>query len=660
MDNVLAAYNGKVWSIAGYGSSPDVNYYNPATDTWTTVVGSAPPWAGSSIYPRSGCQMDNEVFIYGDATPAFTGLWSYNMDTNVWTSETPGGTPPPYTGIWAPSWVADPSTGLCYMTGGATTSGGGNLTSVYVYDTNTNIWLPELPTFTTMRDFHAAFLFVRPADAHKLLCVAGGVNTSSLVYDSTQCYDFSTSTWNAENADLGILPAAWWGMGYTQRDGELWLVEGADGAFAIYNQSAYYDIEGGEWVIVGPLPSNAVYRTSAVTLNNTVYHVGGSTGGFTPTGLSDKFVDITCLECIVPDMTKGATEIALPGQTIHYTISIDPMVSDSALVTDFLPDPVEYVPGSLSVSPNVGIYDYYAPDRVVWWSNGPIVAKTNGWTPAQKTGISSSTDITTQSKEPAALAQVESLDYTIDSVLWDQPLSGFNQYAYVNQEFPDSPNSSSFLADDFVVTTPWMIDSIFIPGDGWNGFSTLFNATALTFMIYEDDGGSPAGDPSGGGALPVWAYTLSPADPQIAITNGTDGYPSNTLLDLFEPILLPAGHYWLIFYPTMSFSGGGQFGRQPADTMNAHSARVINPGGGFGYGPDWQPWMVWWGFDSDMAFRIEGMEVPNLQIEFDAIVTAPLNQVIWNSAFLEYGSYISQATGHTFTGFGTYLPITIK
>ncbi len=108
MDNVLAAYNDKVWSIAGYGSSSDVNYYNPATDTWTTVVGSAPPWAGSSIYPRSGCQMDNEVFIYGDATPAFTGLWSYNMDTNVWTSETPGGTPPPYTGIWAPSWVADP------------------------------------------------------------------------------------------------------------------------------------------------------------------------------------------------------------------------------------------------------------------------------------------------------------------------------------------------------------------------------------------------------------------------------------------------------------------------------------------------------------------------------------------------------------------------
>ena len=94
--------------------------------------------------------------------------------------------------------------------------------------------------------------------------------------------------------------------------------------------------------------------------------------------------------------------------------------------------------------------------------------------------------------------------------------------------------------------------------------------------------------------------------------------------------------------------------------MNAHSARVINPGGGFGYGTVWEPWMVWWGFDSDMAFRIEGMEVPNLQIEFDAIVTAPLNHVIWNSSFLEYGSYISQANDETFTGYGVFLPMTIK
>jgi uncharacterized repeat protein (TIGR01451 family) len=315
------------------------------------------------------------------------------------------------------------------------------------------------------------------------------------------------------------------------------------------NQTWYNDVSTGIWMDGGLLESAPVYRTAAVTSGDTVYHMGGSTGSFSYTGLSDKRVDIICSECVIPGFSKQATEVALPGQTIHYTISIDPMVNDTALITDFLPDPVEYVPGSLSVSPNVGIYDYYAPDRVVWWSNSLIVAKTNSWTPAQKTGTSSSADLPAQSKEPVALAQVESLDYTIDSVLWDQPLSVFNQNAYVNQEFTDSPDLSSFLADDFEAAVPWLIDTIFVPGNGWNGFSTLFNATALTFMIYEDDGGSPAA---------IHLVAVRCLFGRIPCLHGPTNCDHkwnrrisvNTLWNLFEPILLPAGHYWLIFYPT--------------------------------------------------------------------------------------------------------------
>ena len=57
-----------------------------------------------------------------------------------------------------------------------------------------------------------------------------------------------------------------------------------------------------------------------------------------------------------------------------------------------------------------------------------------------------------------------------EAVLWDQPLSGVNQGAYVNQDFTDVPDYSSFLADDFVNADNWYIESIFVPGDGWNGF----------------------------------------------------------------------------------------------------------------------------------------------------------------------------------------------
>ncbi len=196
------------------------------------------------------------------------------------------------------------------------------------------------------------------------------------------------------------------------------------------------------------------------------------------------------------------------------------------------------------------------------------------------------------------------------AVLWDQPLSTVNQAAYVNQDFPDDPTHSSFLADDFVNAAPWRIETIFVPGDGWNGFTTLLNATALTWQIYADSvitPGIPAGDPSGGGSPPVWTLTLPPTDTQVIIGNGTPGgLPSDTTLNLAAPLNLPAGHWWLVFYPTMEFGLYGQHGRQPADTTNGYVGQFINPGGGFGYGTAWQNWTVLGPTQPDMAFRLEG------------------------------------------------------
>ncbi len=198
-----------------------------------------------------------------------------------------------------------------------------------------------------------------------------------------------------------------------------------------------------------------------------------------------------------------------------------------------------------------------------------------------------------------------------EAVLWDQPLSAVNQGAYVNQDFSDSPDYSSFLADDFVNADNWYIESIFVPGDGWNGFSSLLNADSLTWQIYADDGtGLPDGSPAGGNP-PLWTLTLAPTDPMVVISTGTPGgYPSNTTLNLASPVTVPPGHWWLVFYPTMGFGSYGQFGRQPADTTNNNVGKFINPGGGFGYGTAWQDWTVLGLTQSDIAFRIEGSAVP--------------------------------------------------
>lgn len=195
------------------------------------------------------------------------------------------------------------------------------------------------------------------------------------------------------------------------------------------------------------------------------------------------------------------------------------------------------------------------------------------------------------------------------AVLWQQDIS-VNSQAYIAQVFPDQTTMSSFVSDDFNNTTPWTIDAIYIAGEGTNGFSSFDNATSLNWEIYADDNGTPDGDPLGGGNAPVWSLSLSPDDPRITVTNGTFGLPSNTRLDLDTPVSLPAGDWWLIFHPEMPLTPGGQYFWHISDTMNGNAAMFINPGGGFGYGTEWQPMAVIAGSDYDLAFTLEGTAGP--------------------------------------------------
>lgn len=661
MDNVLGAHAGKVWQITGYGVT-GVSNYDPLTDTWTAIASSSPPFGQN--YARSGCQYGNKVFMYGDtATAGFTGLWSYNMDTNAWTAETPTGTPPPLTGIWAPAWVADPATNICYLTGGANTPGPGTLNTVYVYDPVANAWLTPLPNFSTPRDFHAAFLFDRPADGHTMLCVAGG-NYANSGLTSTQCFEFAAGMWYAENADLPTMPASLWAMGYgmvsADEGDDLWLVNGVDATGALPNVTWRLNTSTGIWEDIGPLPTLATYRLSAVTLDDTLYAVGGSTGGFSPSGYTRRYLAEICEECVVPNVYKEATAVALPGERITYTITVPQLPPDTVLIEDQLEDGITYVPGSLTVTPDIGNYYYDDSTKSVNWSFFPPPIPANQWTPVKVSGPSANVNLSLSGVSQGT-SPLQSPDQSIiHDVLWDQPLSTVNQNAYASQDFIDFPAYSSFLADDFTANSPWTIESFVVPGNGWNGFTTLFNANQLLFLIYADNMGVPAGDPSGRGDPPLWVLMVPPTDSQISITNGTGGVPSNVQLDLTTPLMLPAGHYWFIFYPSMSFATAGQYGRQPADTTNSYVTQFVNPGGGFGVGTEWQDWYVLQGQpQQDLAFSIYGTAIQSVEISFQADVNWPRG-ILTNYAFLYYGDMNNFDYADTFTGHGVFLPITMK
>ncbi len=225
------------------------------------------------------------------------------------------------------------------------------------------------------------------------------------------------------------------------------------------------------------------------------------------------------------------------------------------------------------------------------------------------TGLSGDTDyfFKVQSADAAGNIAVDDnggMYYSVRTLglLWDQPVSPSNPGRVANQEFPDYATHTAFVADDFVNLDKWYISQIFVPGELYNGGTSLMNATMLHWRIYADNNGQPAGDPTGGGSAPFWSLDLSPGNPMVTLMDGD----SDTNLTLDTPIVLPPGTWWLIFYPTMHFGNYGQLGRLSSDTSNLSIAKFINPGNGFGHGTSWQNWSVMGPSQHDVAFRLSG------------------------------------------------------
>jgi Zn-dependent metalloprotease len=182
---------------------------------------------------------------------------------------------------------------------------------------------------------------------------------------------------------------------------------------------------------------------------------------------------------------------------------------------------------------------------------------------------------------------------------------------YADQDFVDPANDSFdiYIADDFVCADPWVIQEIFVPGGFFGGGTTFMNAVSLHFEIYANNAGVPDGDPGGGGNPPIWSLSVPPTDSQITINNGSIDLPTDITLNPDTLISLSAGTYWLVFYPEMEFTVGGQYGRRTSDTTNGYHAQVINPGGGFiPAATTWTPvtdGTTWALAQQDFAFRID-------------------------------------------------------
>ncbi|NYZ61199.1 S8 family serine peptidase [Luteimonas deserti] len=136
---------------------------------------------------------------------------------------------------------------------------------------------------------------------------------------------------------------------------------------------------------------------------------------------------------------------------------------------------------------------------------------------------------------------------------------------------------AQYSADDFVVEQPLQLTALSAPGFVVSGTALPTAATALTFAIYPDANGLPAGNPTSAAAAAVWSYTTAPTAPGVDVANAVI---SLNLPAAGQTVTLPPGRYWLVVSTRGTFANRWAWYGSNAGTGGFASLTVAANGSG--------------------------------------------------------------------------------
>ncbi len=131
--------------------------------------------------------------------------------------------------------------------------------------------------------------------------------------------------------------------------------------------------------------------------------------------------------------------------------------------------------------------------------------------------------------------------------------SGFRSTSYTDPA--TAGNQAQFSADDFVVTQSTQITSLFVEGFTLVAPPLSTVSPNLTWSIYPDAGGLPAGNPRSAPGAAVWTYTAGATS--AGVTTISDANGDNIGLNLTaagQNVTLPPGRYWLVVNANSTFA----------------------------------------------------------------------------------------------------------
>lgn len=122
--------------------------------------------------------------------------------------------------------------------------------------------------------------------------------------------------------------------------------------------------------------------------------------------------------------------------------------------------------------------------------------------------------------------------------------SGFRNTTYTDPATAGS--AAQYAADDFILTESTQITSILTQGFVVSGAAFPGAAANLTWSIYPDAGGLPAGNPQSAAAAALWTHTTTPVGTGVTTVSGTTASISLNLVAAGQNVTLPPGRYWLV------------------------------------------------------------------------------------------------------------------
>lgn len=108
-----------------------------------------------------------------------------------------------------------------------------------------------------------------------------------------------------------------------------------------------------------------------------------------------------------------------------------------------------------------------------------------------------------------------------------------------------------YAADDFTLTETTRLSQLTAEGFTVSGADLASMAANLTWSIFPDASGVPAGNPETSPGMAVWTYTAAPASAGVTTAAGTIGL---NLLTAGQNVTLPPGRYWLVVNSRSSFA----------------------------------------------------------------------------------------------------------